>query len=243
MSFNTIIANICHNFGKVPEDTAKRKFGALLKYTYRDILSRILEGNNSSITEVFPEMSRPTIVNMLKVCFPGKVGVHSSQDWYVYILDTVNLRRCIKCNNILDKTNFYTAVNKHSGLRDTCIPCDNNSNKLHRDLNKEHYKETKHQHYIDNKQNYVAKNAKRRAVKLNALVSWADTREIAAIYLYCPEGYHVDHIIPLQGELVCGLHCEHNLQYLTAADNLSKGNKFDISTYIHSIGYLPPYTV
>lgn len=241
MDFNKIIDNICHNFGKLPEDTAKRKFGSLPVYTYRDVLSRILEGNNSSITEVFPEMSRPTIVNMLKVCFPGKVKEHSGQDWYVYLLDTLNLKRCSKCTNILDKTNFYVAVNKHAGLRNMCITCDNTANKLHRDLNKEHYKKTHHQHYVDNKQAYVAKTAKRRAVKLNALVSWANTREIATIYLHCPEGYHVDHIIPLQGDLVCGLHCEHNLQYLTAVDNISKGNKFDIDTYIHSISYTPPY--
>lgn len=45
-------------------------------------------------------------------------------------------------------------------------------------------------------------------------------------YKNCPEGHHVDHEIPLSHPLVCGLHCLANLQYLTAEENLAKGNSF-----------------
>jgi hypothetical protein len=67
--------------------------------------------------------------------------------------------------------------------------------------------------------------AKRRAAKLQATPKWANMEKIKQIYLNCPKDYHVDHIIPLKGENASGLHVEHNLQYLPAKENLSKGNR------------------
>ena len=69
--------------------------------------------------------------------------------------------------------------------------------------------------------------AKRRAAELERTVGWSDDLVIQMIYEDCPEGYHVDHIIPLQGKNVSGLHVAWNLQYLTAEENLSKGNKYE----------------
>lgn len=46
--------------------------------------------------------------------------------------------------------------------------------------------------------------------------------------------FHVDHIIPLSNDLVCGLHCYDNLQILPYYENCAKGNTFLIETNIES---------
>lgn len=70
-----------------------------------------------------------------------------------------------------------------------------------------------------------ARGAARRIARLHACPAWVDRDAIARIYSNCPDGHHVDHIIPLQGEVVCGLHVPWNLQYLPAAENIAKGNR------------------
>jgi hypothetical protein len=44
-------------------------------------------------------------------------------------------------------------------------------------------------------------------------------------------GESVDHIIPLNNPLVCGLHCEFNLQLLPLSDNIKKNNSFQIQEH------------
>lgn len=78
--------------------------------------------------------------------------------------------------------------------------------------------------------------AKRRAYKTKATPNWLDDcqkEEIKLLYLFVAErrkvtglDLEVDHIVPLRGKTVCGLHVPWNLQVITAEENLKKGNRF-----------------
>lgn len=62
---------------------------------------------------------------------------------------------------------------------------------------------------------------------LSATPPWVNMEEIKRIYENCPPGYHVDHIMPLNHPLLCGLHVPWNLQYLPAEENIRKSNKVE----------------
>ena len=121
-----------------------------------------------------------------------------------FILNELELKYCGHCNDILDINKFALNSSNVYGLQAYCKPCQ--------------YKTTK--------PTQPARSSNRRAKELKATPAWSNRDKIKEIYKNCPTGYHVDHEIPLQGKLVCGLHVEGNLQYLTAENNLKKSNKF-----------------
>jgi transposase len=87
-----------------------------------------------------------------------------------------------------------------------------------------------------NRQYKNEKEARRRARKLSATPAWLTESDLDAMRAIYAEAqrltnetgilHHVDHIYPLKGRTVCGLHCPLNLQILTATDNLSKGARY-----------------
>lgn len=84
-----------------------------------------------------------------------------------------------------------------------------------------------------NKARINATTKRRRTSLTGAAVKWADQVKIIALYaeaqyrqISTGVDHAVDHIVPLKHPLVCGLHCEDNLQVLTGLENLKKGNKF-----------------
>ena len=87
----------------------------------------------------------------------------------------------------------------------------------------------KYNHHIACKNNHrpaVQKAKKARASKLGSPISYRYLFELMDIYDKCPKGMQVDHIIPLNGIIVSGLHVPWNLQYLSPEENNKKSNKF-----------------
>ncbi len=144
------------------------------------------------------------------------------------------MKKCSKCHiNKLDVC-FYKSKTTKSGLRSYCKVCVKASNDDWVIKNKDTVN-LKHKRWsTNNKDRIAAKSAKRHASKLQRTPNWLtefDYDYIKNIYLQSSEltritkvKYEVDHIVPLQGKNVSGLHVPWNLQILTAKKNRSKGN-------------------
>ena len=120
------------------------------------------------------------------------------RSWRIELLHTIQYKFCTKCKKILKEEMFgiCSDIRSISGYRSECKACRNALLALRKEYIKDRTPE------------------------------WAELDLIAQFYKNCPQGYHVDHIIPLKGEDVSGLHVLSNLQYLLAKDNLSKNNRY-----------------
>lgn len=97
---------------------------------------------------------------------------------------------------------FSSDISSTDGLATKCKLCCSNYQKEH---------------------SYIYSNAKaRRRSQIISTISNIEIQKIKEFYKNCPPGHHVDHIVPLSKG---GTHTLDNLQYLTAYENLSKGDK------------------
>lgn len=70
------------------------------------------------------------------------------------------------------------------------------------------------------------RHCKKRKTRTPVWVTKEDIKAMRAFYKDCPKGWHVDHIVPLFGKMVCGLNLAVNLQLLPKYENVEKSNKF-----------------
>jgi len=155
---------------------------------------------------------------------------------------------CSQCSIEKSFREFYRNRAMAHGLDYHCKECSKSKFKNWRINNIEQEKERRLNYYENNfekimitRKIYIENNldkinvmrAKRRAAELRANVSWANQDKIKEFYAESIRRtkmtgiqHHVDHIVPLVNDHVCGLHNEFNLQVLTASENSSKRNKF-----------------
>jgi len=157
------------------------------------------------------------------------------------------ISQCSKCNNIaLLARNYKNKIGKYQ-FNSWCVACEKLRKNIWRKNNLERYKrkaaawakinpdkvKQSHKKYV--LQNFEkvnsTKSARRKRLHTHK-PAWANVFFISEAYALARLrtkltgfAWHVDHIVPLNSKIVCGLHVENNLQVIPAIENLRKGDK------------------
>lgn len=149
------------------------------------------------------------------------------------------MKTCTKCGEEKELTEFHKG--KHF-----CKPCRREHRMGRYHGNAEHRAKTlasARKYQLKNPEKHRANNVRwhkenrgrslghKTLAKLRQFMpKWASKEDLLSVYENCPAGMWVDHIIPLRGKNVSGLHVPENLQYLTPEENWAKGNKWEPSS-------------
>ena len=162
---------------------------------------------------------------------------------------------CPKCQQTLPTTSFFKNKGRRDGLQGYCKECkcqrDRQYDAEHREkingaARQRRSAGASRQSHLDALTRYRAKNQSirtklqmaRKSAKLQRTPAWLTDFDLLKIKCYYQlaamrtreSGYdwHVDHIIPLQGANVCGLHVPGNLRVIPAIDNMRKSNLYEV---------------
>jgi len=147
------------------------------------------------------------------------------------------VKACTRCGVERPLTEFYKRKETKDGRTSHCKQCRNEyRNTRPRSKN---YRETNRQSYYRNPGPYREAKARRRAAKLQRIPKWREAEwddfvfseaySLAKLRTQITGVPHeIDHVIPLQGDLVSGLHIAENIQVITRLENRQKGNRYEV---------------
>ena len=153
--------------------------------------------------------AKQTVTDFLAKTFIDRNPI-KDRDIIKFLLFKEGLKYCRQCDEVLEFSYFNKNKSTKDGYGDHCRICANDARIA--SYNKDPAKE-------------IRANAERKRDIKERTPVWSQKEEILDFYRKRPEGYHVDHILPLHGKEVSGLHVIENLQYLPALENLAKGNR------------------
>jgi 5-methylcytosine-specific restriction endonuclease McrA len=146
------------------------------------------------------------------------------------------MKECRVCGDVKPVTEYYKQARNRDGLFHECKECTNSARKQRYANNAEHYRAKERERYQKNKRYYIDKGMLYLKKRKGAMPKWLNEKhkffleEIYELRDLRTKAtgivHHVDHIIPLKGDGVCGLHVPWNLQILTAFENRAKGNRY-----------------
>jgi len=195
---------ICLTLGIDPKLQLKKAIRGLPGFTSEQlVLSLISTDSVQKAAKLLGYTLNPVKVSIREYLSPKFKNRSKSFDtggkvacWRFTLLAQIEQKHCTSCNRILAYSDYSNDNSKSDGLSQYCKTCSTNKSKLHK-------------FYI-----------------VERTPQWSELELIAEFYNNCPKDYHVDHIVPLRGKNVCGLHVLSNLQYLPATENLKKSNNF-----------------
>lgn len=156
-------------------------------------------------------------------------------------------KKCIKCKQIKGLEEFYKKVDSKDGFHHKCKACLRGYQAKYERKHVKRRARYYRRHKVEAANRYVkwcqANRGKRTASvrkyqvsKINRTPRWVTKKELLEIedfYVRAAKlsrltgtDIQVDHIVPLQGEKVSGLHVPWNLQIISKSDNCSKSNKY-----------------
>lgn len=144
--------------------------------------------------------------------------------------------------NISKQKRAYREANKEKLTIQAKLYTDANKERIsarkkaYREANKKKIAIQRKIYCENNRDKRAAQQAKRKAAKIHRTPKWLTEEDYKLIETFYKQAqqlkeetgveYHVDHIIPLHGENVSGLHVPGNLQVITAVENMEKNNRF-----------------
>lgn len=159
----------------------------------------------------------------------AKIKARAAQ-WYIDNPDKVKVRYKTKPQELRDKDstrNKAHYIKNRERVLATVAEYRSNNKELVKQRDKDYAKRNPHK--------LRAIKSRRKKKIIRATPKWLTKEQLLEIEWFYQEAirleqetdiiHQVDHIIPIQGKTVCGLHVPWNLQVLTAKENRAKSNK------------------